>query len=299
MKYDAIDLNLYRLFYTTANSKSFTEASQKLNITQPAVSQSIKILEEYLKVKLFNRNSSGIDITKEGMALLYYVEKASNLLLTGNKMMDEFKNKEIFEINIGAPTHVGAYYLMNYLKIFKLKYPNVKINIIDKKTSEMIQMLEKKELDLLIDTDLTQNSDKDIKILKLKDLQGMFICNSSFEELSKKNIISAQELILYPVILPNNNTATRKMIDSFFKIKNVSLNPIIETNSSPIAKNLIESGFGIGWMIYELVENEVKNGKLFKINVDVENVKIPISVAYREKFLNKTINDFINIFKNN
>ena len=261
MSNEVYDLNLYKVFYVCAYSKSFSEAANKLLITQPAVSYSIKTLESQLNVELFNRTYNGISLSNEGKALLFYVEKANNSLKSGTKIIEELVNKEISIINIGVPTHIGAYYLIKFLKMFNDKYPNIKINIVDKKTSEMIPMIESKELDLLLDTDLTELADNNISIMKLKDFKGIFVGNKTFETLSNKNIVSSKELSTYPIILPNQNTNTRKLIDTYFRRKNILLKPIAETNSSPIAKNLIESGIGIGWMISDFVQEDVDSKK--------------------------------------
>ena len=67
-----IDLNLFRTFYVVALYNSFTKASEKLFISQPAVTQSIKKLEEQLDVQLFKRTSNGISLTKAGELVFYY-----------------------------------------------------------------------------------------------------------------------------------------------------------------------------------------------------------------------------------
>lgn len=296
-KNEVYDLNLYKIFYVATLCKSFSETANKLNITQPAVSYSIKQLEDQLNVQLFNRANNGIDLTEEGKALLFYVEKVNNLIKTSSKVIEEMRNETIKEINIGVPTHIGTFYFINYLIEFHSLYPNVKVNIVNKKTSEMLSMVENKELDLLIDTDIVESNNKDIKIEKLKDLNGCFIGNSKFQMLSEKEKISAKELSLYPLILPSLSTTTRKLIDAYFRRKNVLLNPIIETNSSSISKRIIKTGIGIGWMIKEFVQEDIGKKELFTINVDVDNVKTPICIAYQEKYLNKVIKDFINIFK--
>lgn len=296
---EVYDLNLYKIFYICANSKSFSEAANKLNLTQPAVSYDIRLLESELNTSLFERTNSGIKLTEEGKALLYYVERANDSLISGGKVISELKNTEVLEINIGVPTHVGAYYLINYLKLFHEKYPNIKINIIDKMTNEMLKMLTKKEIDILIDTDLTDNEDENIAVVKFKDFRGIFVGNKNFKKISEKGSIKASEFARYPIILPSSNTMTRKLIDSYFRRKNTLIKPIFETNSSPIAKNIIESGIGIGWMIKEFVEEDINSGNLYEIKTEVETVKIPISFAYQKNNLNYAIKELINIFKNN
>lgn len=291
------DLNSYRVFYVAATSDSFSKAANELGKTQAAVSSAIKVLESELNVQLFERTSKGIKLTPEGKNLLYYVEKAFGSLTSANMILQELRNKEISEINIGVPASV-ADYVIRVLKIFNESNQNIKINLFDKNNEVMLQMLERKEIDLIIDTDLVENNDKNIEVKKLKDLSGIFVGSSNYEEISKKPTVNAKELSLYPLILPSETTTTRKLIDSNFRRRNVSLNPILSANSSTIAKNLIESGMGIGWLISEYVEEPIKNKELFKINVDVDEVKIPLSIAYQKLNLNEKVKELIELLKN-
>ena len=290
------DLNSYKIFCVTANCSSFSEAAAKYGLTQPAVSQAIKSIEEQLGIELFIRTNNGIKLTPAGQKLLYYVEQAFCLLQSGNKIIDEIKQEEVTEINIGVPAHIGAFYFMKYLELFNKSHPNVKINILDKSSSDMKKMLEKKELELLIDTDLVESSDRNIVVKKIKDLSGVFVGNNKFEELFKKPV-SVKKINEYPLILPCSFTTTRKLIDSCFKRQNIALNPIIETNSTFIALNLIEAGIGIGWLLYDVVRKDIEEGSLLKIDVDVEQVKIPLSIAYQSHNINKVVQEIIDLLK--
>jgi DNA-binding transcriptional LysR family regulator len=82
-----INLNLYKIFYVLAYSKSFSQAAEKLYISQPAVSNHIKNLESALGVKLFLRLNRELKITEEGKELLKYVERSYNFLVAGQKTL--------------------------------------------------------------------------------------------------------------------------------------------------------------------------------------------------------------------
>ena len=85
-------------------------------------------------------------------------------------------------------------------------------------------------------------------------------------------MISPEKLNKYPLILPSSTTSNRKMIDYFFKKENLVLNPLIEANSSSISKEIILQGIGIGWMIKEFVIDDLKNGDLFEIKVNINKI---------------------------
>lgn len=199
-------------------------------------------------------------------------------------------------INIGVPTHIGTFYFVKYLKKFNEKFPNVKVNIINKKSEEMIKMLLKRELDIVIDTDMVNINDKTIKIRKIIDLDSCFVGNKKYKKLSESGMISPEKLNKYPLILPSSTTSNRKMIDYFFKKENLVLNPLIEANSSSISKEIILQGIGIGWMIKEFVIDDLKNGDLFEIKVNINKIKTPLSIAYHDKYTNDVVQNFIKLF---
>lgn len=291
-----IDLNLYKTFYVVAKHNNFTKASESLCISQPAVTQAIKKLEKQLNVELFKRTSQGITLTKAGELVYCYSEHLCNLVESNVNLISQINLLKESVINIGVPTHIGTFYFVKYLKKFNEKFPNVKVNIINKKSEEMIKMLLKRELDIVIDTDMVNINDKTIKIRKIIDLDSCFVGNKKYKKLSESGMISPEKLNKYPLILPSSTTSNRKMIDYFFKKENLVLNPLIEANSSSISKEIILQGIGIGWMIKEFVIDDLKNGDLFEIKVNINKIKTPLSIAYHDKYTNDVVQNFIKLF---
>ena len=84
-----INLNLYKTFYDVARYGSFSKAAEFTYTTQPAISKSIKKLENDLETELFYRKSNGIELTEKGRELLFYVEKSYGNLLTAERILLE------------------------------------------------------------------------------------------------------------------------------------------------------------------------------------------------------------------
>lgn len=295
-----IDLNAYKTFYLVAKYKSFTKASQELFISQPAVTQTIKKLEDQLNIELFNRSANGkITLTAAGEVVYYYAEKIFNLAVANKTVVEQARDASFEVINIGVPTHIGSFYLVKYLKMFNEKYPNVKFNIINKKSDEMIIMLKKRELDVVIDTNMNDFRDDLISTIKILDLDSCFVCSEKYKNIARKEKIELNELMKYPLILPGETTSNRKMIDYKFKEKGITLKPLIEANSSSISRQLIIEGIGIGWMIKEFVQEDIDKHILYELNVNFEQVLTPVSIAYNKKFNHDIIKEFIKIFKQN
>lgn len=247
-------------------------------------------------MELFKRTAKGITLTSAGEIVYYYSEHLCNLAKANTNLISKIKSVEESVINIGVPTHIGTFYFVKYLTKFNEKYPNVKVNIINKKSDEMIKMLLKRELDLVVDTDMVNINDKTIKTRKLIELESCFVGNEKFKSLANKGVITPEELIKYPLILPSATTANRKMIDLFFRKRNIVLNPLIEANSSSISKGIINQGIGIGWMIKEFIIDDIKCGNLYEVKVDIDQVLTPLSIAYHENYVNDIVKDLIKIF---
>lgn len=291
-----VDLNLYKTFYIVAKCNNFTKASEELCISQPAVTQAVKKLEAQLNVELFQRSNKGINLTEVGELVYYYAEHLVNLAKSNENLISQIKTSREKVINIGAPTHVGTFYFVNYFKKFNERYPNVKIRIFNKKSDEMLKMLLKRELDIVIDTDMSNVDSEIIKVHKVMDLEGCFVGSRKYKVLSEKGVITPDELIKYPLILPSFTTYNRKMIDYFFGKKNILLEPIIEANSSSISKEIINQGIGIGWMIKEFVLDDLKSGNLYEIKVDIDNIVTPLSIAYHKKYNSSIVLELIKYF---
>ena len=96
------NLSLYRVFYTVANTGNISKAAARLYISQPAISKSIRKLEENLEVSLFSRNSRGVQLTEEGELLYHYVQNAFYSLEKG-----ETQIKKIHEL--ASDIYISAY----------------------------------------------------------------------------------------------------------------------------------------------------------------------------------------------
>lgn len=292
---DNIDLNLFKTFYIVAKCKSFTKAAEQLYVSQPAITRSIKKLEDQLNAELFKREANGISLTEVGEAVYYYAENLCNFIDANSNLIKNVKESAIKEINIGVPTHIGAFYLINVLKKFNKKFPFTKVNIINKRSDEMLVMLEKRELDIVIDTGMTFVESNTLMVKRIMNLKGCFVGNEKFREVSENGPIQPTELKNYPLILPGRVTSNRRMIDYYFGEKNIVLNPLIEVNSSSISKKIINEGIGIGWMIKEFIQKDIDDKELFEINVEIEDVEIPLSIAYHNRFVSDYVKEFIKI----
>ncbi len=283
MKSD-INLNLYKIFYEVALSESISDASKKLFITQSAVSKAIKKLEEDLNTNLFYRNSKGVKLTEKGEELLFYVEEAFNNLVTAERTMTESKTLNKGKISIGVPSQIGSFYIFEDITNFHKKYPNIEITIISKTTTQLLKLLEQHEIDFIIDTSPINTKIDNIIIQPLIEVKNCFVAKSD-TSIDIDKIKTIKDLANYPLVLPIKGTDNRKQLDKVFEKNNVELNNVINIHTSEMIAGSIKKDLGIGYIIYDVIKDNVEN-KEFKIIDIKENLpKITINLVYIEKYL--------------
>lgn len=283
MKSD-INLNLYKIFYEVALSESISDASKKLFITQSAVSKAIKKLEEDLNTNLFYRNSKGVKLTEKGEELLFYVEEAFNNLVTAERTMTESKTLNKGKISIGVPSQIGSFYIFEDITNFHKKYPNIEITIISKTTTQLLKLLEQHEIDFIIDTSPINTKIDNIIIQPLIEVKNCFVAKSD-TSIDIDKIKTIKDLANYPLVLPIKGTDNRKQLDKVFEKNNVELNNVINIHTSEMIAGSIKKDLGIGYIIYDVIKDNVENGEFKIIDIKENLPKITINLVYSEKYL--------------
>lgn len=279
-----INLNLYKIFYEVALSESISDASKKLFITQSAVSKAIKKLEEDLNTNLFYRNSKGVKLTEKGEELLFYVEEAFNNLVTAERTMIESKTLNKGKISIGVPSQIGSFYIFEDITNFHKKYPNIEITIISKTTTQLLKLLERHEIDFIIDTSPINTKIDNIIIQPLIEVKNCFVAKSD-TSIDIDKIKTIKDLANYPLVLPIKGTDNRKQLDKVFEKNNVELNNVINIHTSEMIAGSIKKDLGIGYIIYDVIKDNVENGEFKIIDIKENLPKITINLVYIEKYL--------------
>ena len=265
-----VDLELYRVFYTVAKHNHMTKASEELHISQPAISQSIKKLEDQLGGTLFLRSNKGMSLTSEGKMFYEYVKGALELISNAENEFTSFKDLSKGEIKIGCSTTLTKLILINSLKEFHKDYPNININIINDLTSNLINDLKLGKLDFVIfnESNIKENN---LNLEKIKELKQGFIYNPEFYD---DKINSFEDLNSGSLILQKEEANSRKLLDYVALQHNVKLVPKMEVVSQELITEFTNIGLGIGFSIIDLAKRNYKNLKELDINKKIPNINI-------------------------
>lgn len=239
-----IDLNLYKTFCAVAETKSFSKAAEMLYVTQPAISHNVQTLENLLNTKLFHRGAKGVTLTSEAENLLVYIKMAYNYICMGEQNLKNSKELLQGEVRIGIPTHLASILLIDKLKEFKQKYPNIKLHVQSKSTKNLVLMLENHELDIIIDNYPITKERMDLNVNRMMSLETALVAG---KELYNKynNKITPNTINEVPLILPNAQATTRKKLDEYLANRGIKLNPMMEISSTEIILKMVKEGIGI------------------------------------------------------
>jgi DNA-binding transcriptional LysR family regulator len=282
-----IDFELYRIFVAVAEEENITKASDKLNISQPAITKQIKNLENQLSTKLFERKSKGVSLTEDGKKLY---EKLRNPIEALNRI--DVQVGKVRCINIGTHNHMGSCVFGNVINEYCLKYPDVNLNLVCEETREMIRKLKNKELDIVFaKKESNIVLDEGIQYIKIGYLHDVIIASKDSEfgekELTLENI---ENQVIY---VPRTYAQTVYRIKELTKGKNLKL----KNSSYKTILKLASSGEALGLITREYVDkDEYKKFNLVEVKTSIKLGKVEFGIYINStKF--KELNDLINLIE--
>ena len=286
---DNINLNSLKIFLEVANSKSFLDASNRLFLSQPAVSKSMSKLEEDLGVLLFYRDNKGIELTPSGEVLYKYLKDIKDLLLSCERVISSMNDVNEGRIVIGVRSHIVRNYLMNKIDRFRVKYPKIVIELIDLSTSALIEKLEERKLDFIVDSSPIETLYNNIEIKPICSLSTCFIKSKN----NNKVIKNINELVKENLIMPGIRSSIRKNLEDCLYKNEIEINPVMEFETEELIIDGVRRGLGIGYVVKPAVKYLVDANILEYIELEEELPKMEINLVYIDNYLTNIAKLFI------
>ena len=268
-------LDYYRVFYETARFNSFSTAAQHLYISQSAISQCIQQLESDLKVQLFIRTKRGIALTNEGKILYLKVENAINSIEQGESQLERLRHLESGELRIAAGDTITTHFLLKYLEDFHATYPDIRIEMANSYSSQMLTLVKEGKADLAFVN--MPMEDEELTFEECLEINDVFVCGPDFET---KASYSWEEVAGLPLILIEKNASSRHFLEKNFNEKNISLNPQIEVAVHDLLIRFASIHLGISCVIEQFANEELEKGIIKRIPLDPPLPKRSIGCAY-------------------
>lgn len=259
-----IKLEQYRIFNAVAEHASFSKAAEKLFVTQSAVSQAIKQLEEALGVALFLRSPKGIIPTPEGKILYQHTSAALDLLASGNKRLESFRELTDGELRIGANDTLSSYFLLEKLEEFHKAYPGIKIEVINRVTKEAVELVKSGRIDLAFGN--LPLDDDSLEIHSCLEVHDIFVAGKGFEHLKGK-ALSRKEISQLPLILLEKKSNSRNYVDRVFLESGSRLSANIELGAHELLLQFAQIGLGVSCVVKEFSKKYLDDSSVFEIEL--------------------------------
>ena len=293
-----IDLELFRIFYVVAEAGNITKASEKLCISQPAVTKHIKNLESQLNTPLFTRTKKGVVLNEYGQKIFLDVKKALTLLDEACNSVKEYSDLNIGTIKIGVSTTLMRKYLLKYIEIFHNNYPNIVVDIYTDPTKDLITKLKNGMIDLVIGK-IPNNFDNDLYYHELNKTKYIFMANKNYYDL-RNQTLTPDDLTKYPILLQEYPSNSRVSAENYFESNHVCIEPKMNIASSNLLFDFINLGYGIGYVTELYVKDDLKKGILYKVNVKPEPEEISFGIiSLKNNVMTNNCKKFIETLKKN
>lgn len=260
-----VNLDYYRIFSVVGKTLNFSLAAKELFITQSAVSQAIKQLEEQLGCALFVRRPRGVILTEEGRMLLEHINSALGLIKAGENRIEQMRRLLWGELKIAAGDTISKNFLIEHLERFNTLYPNIRLHIVNRTSLQALQLLKSGEVELVIGN--LPLDDESIEVIECADIHDVFIASEKFSEL-KGRPVSRRELMDYPVIMLESLSNSRRYVENDFLKEGFSLNPVIELGAHDLLIDFARINLGVACVIREFSSDAFKKGDLFEIQLE-------------------------------
>lgn len=283
-----INLNHYRTFWIVAQSKSYADASNKLNVTKTAIAKNIQQLEDQLNTKLFYRESRGVKLTADGETFYKFVDRGFSEIEAGEKLIAQKNNIETGEIIIGALSHIADFLLIDKIQEVKSKYPELKVKLTTGATGKnLIELLEDHKIDFAVDSTSMNIKNKDIVKEELMEVENIFV--------SKKptKINDIKEITNFKLVLGGEYTHTTQELINTLKEHGVSIKPNVEMDITELRISAAKKGIGISYVMKESVKEALKNKEVYEVKMPIKFPVSKINLIYLKEQLNKADKQFI------
>ncbi|MFT5657573.1 MAG: DNA-binding transcriptional LysR family regulator [Gammaproteobacteria bacterium] len=232
-------------FLTIAELGSFSLAAERLHITQPAVSKRISQLEQSMNTTLFDRIGKRSILTPNGLAFLPHAERIIHEVKTYKSSLSGQSDKPSGMLTLATSHHIGLHRLPQVLREFKIRYPQVDLDLHFMDSEDACVAVANNEIELAVVT-LPENADAKLNLEPVW-IDTLQIVLAPDHPLANNRNIEKDELLDYPAILPSMGTFTRRIINNYFSSSKDRMKIILETNYLETIKVMVSAN--LGWSI--------------------------------------------------
>lgn len=274
-----------KIFTTVADEGGMSRAAKRLHISQPTVSQAVSELEKYYGVKLFERLSQKIYLTREGELMLSF----SRHILDSFEQMEEamYHAAKNTSLRIGCSVSVGICLIHDVLEEAKKRMPECEIQVLVSNSSDIERAILSNEVDLGIVEGILKSRDLDITPVCEDEL--VIVCGKN-HWLAQKEKITLDMLEGQAYISRESGSAERNQVERIFEEQGIALKRVFSSTNTEAMKNAVIRGYGIAVFSKKVVEKEWREGEIVILPVEGISVTRMIKMAvHKNKYISEEV----------
>lgn len=255
-----------RVFRTVAHHLNFSRAAEELFLTQPAVTQQIKALEDEFRVRLFDRTAGHISLTEAGRALLPISEKMKMLSEEAMRAVAGANGHHAGELSVGASQTIGQYLLPKFVAGFLRTNPKVRVTARSGNSSAMLEALVAREIQVALVEGPDQR--EDVHVEPFMEDHVVLVVPARHEWANQE--IEPDELKNQPLLMREFGCWPRRMVEEALVsigLESNELNIVMELDSTEGLLRAVEAGLGVTFVSFWAVRNQLTLGNLLLARV--------------------------------
>jgi len=286
-----LNFNQLKAFYFVVKYGSLSAAAEALYITQPAVTKQIQQLQATHGIKLLNRFGKKMISTDAGEALFHFADQIFQIEGQAEESLRDFQERKSGRLRIHSSESFGAYYLPLIIYPFRKKYPKIFVSVTILTNQQVVENTVKLENDLGFISSPIEH--KKLIVHEILEDRLVLIVPPS-HPFSRKKRLEPNQLNGQPVIMHEKGSATRNIVDDFFRNNSLSVLTTLELSNNEAIKKAVEQGLGLSLISENIVREEVKRKKLKQIPLDDPFLKRKFYlIQHKDKYLSQTFQAFL------
>lgn len=288
-----MELRQINTFIRIVQQQSFSKAAESLGYSQSAVTVQIRLLEEELNVRLFDRISKRIRLTSQGEQFLVH---AHNILQEVNRAQLSMGEQD----ELCGSLHIGTIESLCFVKLppilhdFRLNHPRVTINITTASPEELIEMMEHNQLDLIYILDEPRYNNNWNRVMEIRE-SVVFVASPS-NPLAGTAGLHLNDLLDMPFFLTEKNANYRRAFDRFLAARKRIVTPLLESSNTEFILKMIEENDALSLLPRFSIEDSAARGKVAILDVMDFRLSMYRQIFYhKDKWKTREMEEFIRL----
>lgn len=269
-----------KVFRSVCDHLSFRRAAEELHLSQPAVTQQIKALEDELSIRLLDRTGSRVVLTPAGRIVNKMAIQVAELIALTQEELASMSGEHSGLLRAGASTSIAQYVLPRMLGCFQREHPRVRLQIRSGNTEEVVEWLIEGKIAIGLIEGPALRKDVRVEPFMEDELVLLFPADHSWRN---RESLTVQDLEGAPFLLRERGSGTRRVLEAALEkagLNTKDLEVVMELDSSEAIISSVESGLGIGFVTRAAILPRLPLGKIATAKIDGLRIVRNFSLVY-------------------